>query len=367
MRLNSAVPVLVGPFSGPVHGVSIINNRLRDILRERGLAFRTIDLSPGQWRRGPGYHITRAARTLLGVLHILAGPLTARRKCYVMSVDGGAGLIYNVALALAARLTGQAMLLYHHSSHYVQHDSALMRTLLAAVGKVPHVFCSKKMASLFFERYRVKGSIILINNAAWVTRFRGTPNRSDGGIRLGFLGALTLEKGVTRAIETLRAIRKLGATVELVLAGATPGAAVQDLIEAAQREFGPLVVCRGVLRDQDKTEFFAGLDYFLFPSLYRHETQSLVVPEALSAGVPVIAFDHRFVGEVLGDGGLLVSPSESFANRAADWIVAGKNADIARRSAARRQFDKDQTEAAGQVDRLIAWSLGGEVDGLAAD
>src|SRR5438874_10660605 len=101
MGLNSAVPVLVGPFSGPIHGLSIINNKLRDVMRERGMPYRTIDLSPGQWRRGPGYHLTRAGRTVLGLLHTLVGPLASKRRRYVMSVDGGPGLAHNIALALA--------------------------------------------------------------------------------------------------------------------------------------------------------------------------------------------------------------------------------------------------------------------------
>ncbi len=179
--------------------------------------FRTIDLSPGRWRRSPFYHLTRAARTVSGVLRILAGPLTAECRRYIMSVDGGLGLAYNIALALAARLTGQAMLLYHHSSRYVQDDSVLMRMLLIAAGNVPHVFCSPRMASLFFDRYRVNGSTILINNAAWVASVPKVGKRREGGIRLGFLSALTVEKGVGRAIETLRMIHSQG------VAGSAPG------------------------------------------------------------------------------------------------------------------------------------------------
>jgi glycosyltransferase involved in cell wall biosynthesis len=365
MGPKSAVPVLVGPFSGPVHGVSIINNQLREVMRERGAVFRTIDLSPGRWLWSPFYHLTRAARAVRGVLRILAAPLAAQRRRYIMSVDGGLGLAYNIALALAARLTGQAILLYHHSSRYVQDDSTLMRILLIAAGNVPHVFCSPRMASLFFDRYRVNGAAILINNAAWVASFPKAGERPEGRIRLGFLSALTVEKGVGRAIETLRMIRNQGVAAELVLAGEVTSAEVCDLIGEASREFGPLLVCPGVLQGRGKADFFAGLDYFLFPSLYGHETQSLVVPEALSAGVPVIAFDHRFVGEVLGDGGLLVSPSEPFADKAAQWIVAGKETGDQRRRAACHQFTKEHTEAAGQVDRLVAWSLGDEAGGSA--
>jgi glycosyltransferase involved in cell wall biosynthesis len=113
-----------------------------------------------------------------------------------------------------------------------------------------------------------------------------------------------------------------------------------------------------LLQGRESDAFRAELDYFLFPSLYPHETQSLAVPEALAAGVPVVAYDHRFVGEVVGKGGLLISPAEDFAVRAADWIQQEAGNLEERRSRARQQFQTNRTEAAGQVDSLIAWSLG---------
>jgi glycosyltransferase involved in cell wall biosynthesis len=355
------LPVLVGPFSGPVQGVSIIGNALRAVMESRGLTPAVIDLSPGWRARGLSYHAVRAARTACGLAGIFGAVLTGSRRRYVMNLDGGAGLIYNIALTLALRLTGQPVLFYHHSSQYVLKDSALMRLLLRLAGKTPQVFCSEKMARQFLQRYGVQGETLIINNAAWVPP---APDRAvrvaDGRLRLGFLSALSLEKGLGRAIETLRTLRRRGLAAELALAGAVSDPQVQALVAQAQQEFGGALTMHGVLHGRDKTDFLSSLDYFLFPSLYPHETQSLVVPEALSAGVPVIAFDHRFVGEVLGDGGLLVPPGENFSIAAADWIITGQGAEDARRRRARGQFEAGRREAVGQVDHLIAWSLGAE-------
>lgn len=353
------LPVLIGPFSGPVQGVSIIANALRAKMESRGLAPAIIDLSPGWRRRGPGYHAVRAARTAGGLARILGAGLTGRRRRYVMNLDGGAGLIYNIALTMCLRLTDQPLLFYHHSSQYVLKNSALMRLLLRLAGKAPQVFCSEEMARLFWQRYSPQGERLIINNAAWVTLAPDPAGRAtDGSLRLGFLSALSLEKGVARAIETLRTLRGRGTAAELALAGAVSDPQAQALVAQARQEFGAALIVRGVLQGQAKADFLASLDYLLFPSLYPHETQSLVVPEALSAGVPVIAFDHRFVGEVLGDGGLLVPGGDNFCKSATDWILAGGDAREARRRRARDQFQAGHREAAGQVDRLIAWSLG---------
>ena len=356
---SCVLPVLIGPFSGPVHGVSIINNALCAIMRARGVAPAIIDLSPGLRARGPAYHAARLGRTGWGVLRVLGARLAGPRRRYVMHLDGGGGLFYNIVLALALRVTGQAVLFYHHSSHYVLADSRLMRVALRVAGGAPQLFCSEKMAGLFSQRYRPRGETLVINNAAWIAPIAGAPRRDrQGSLRLGFLSALSLDKGVGRAIETLRTLRRRGVPAELALAGAISDARVRDLLDMAGREFGPALSVLGMVQQAEKDAFLAGLDYFLFPSLYPHETQSLVVPEALSAGVPVIAYDHRFVGEVVGEGGILIPSSADYAGNAADWIEAGGDALDERRGRARRQFAAERQEAAGQVDRLIAWSLG---------
>jgi glycosyltransferase involved in cell wall biosynthesis len=187
----------------------------------------------------------------------------------------------------------------------------------------------------------------------------GTGRPGNGRpFRLGFLSALSLEKGLGRAIDTLRILCQRGANVELAVAGAASDPAARRLLDEAGAEFGSALLVRGLLQGRESDAFRAELDYFLFPSLYPHETQSLAVPEALSAGVPVIAYDHRFVGEVVGKGGLLVQPAADYGAAAADWIEAGHGALEEWRRRAREQFQASRTEAAGQVDRLMAWSLG---------
>jgi glycosyltransferase involved in cell wall biosynthesis len=355
----AAIPVLVGPFPGPVHGVSVINAKLEERMRARGQAAVRIDLSPGGWSRGVAYHLTRGWRVLGGIFRILMAPLQGSRR-YVMSVDGGFGLVYNGLLALAARLTGQPMLLFHHSSRYVMDDSAAMRTLLTITGgRAPHVFCSERMATLFRARYGWTGPALIVGNAAWVDPSEAGQG-SPGGLCLGFLSTLTLQKGLGWAIATLAAARARGLAAELVLAGPLVDQDARTLLDGAQLEFGSALRFLGVVTGADRTAFYGGLDVFLFPSLYPHETQSLVVPEALAAGTPVVAYDHRFVGEVLGGGGKLIPETDDFVDPAVDFVAAGSDPDLRRlrRAAARAQYDRERTRAEGQIEQLIDWACG---------
>jgi glycosyltransferase involved in cell wall biosynthesis len=353
--MNENTATIVGSFPPPVHGVSTINQALFDLLRIRGVPVSKIDLSPGQSRWWT-YHPMRVFRVILGAYRILSAASGAERR-YLMSLDGGSGLLYNVVLALAVRLRKQALLLYHHSSGYIWSDSRCMRLLLKAAGdEAIHVMCSARMWSSFRERYRVQAQGIVVNNSAWVPLpVLGDPKKT-GRLRLGHLSGLTDEKGLGRVIETLRAVHRRNIGAELVLAGAPQDSAAQMTITQAKAEFGDALHYMGVVTGDAKVAFYKDLDYFLFPSLYPHETQSLVVPEALAAGIPVIAYDHRFVGEVLGGGGCLIPADSFFAAAAAEWIVLGNS--IERRTAARAQVESAREEAKGQIDLILGWAAG---------
>lgn len=353
----SCRPVIVGPFPGPLHGVSVIDAQLAERMAGKGLDPERIDLAPASARPGAAYHLGRMWKTLKGALAILS----ASRRRYVMSVDGGLGIFYNLILAKAARAKSQEVLLYHHSTRYVLEDSAPMRRLLAVAGpRAPQVFCSPAMAGMFEARYGARPRLI-VGNCAWVAP--PPQGQGGGGFTLGFLSTLTAEKGLERALATLRAARAAGLKAQLHLAGPVVDAQSQAMLDAAKSEFGSALTVMGVLTGAGKAAFYGGLDVFLFPSLYPHETQSLVVPEALAAATPVIAFDHRFVGEVVGEGGLLIPRGQDFAANALSYIAAGRDEATRqqRRAKALAQYRRERAKAEGQVDRLIDWARGGDL------
>lgn len=360
---EAAIPVLVGPFPKGTFrgGVSATNAKLAEMLAARGLAHECIDLASGRKSKSFVYHLSRLAAALSGAAKILLAP-AGRLRCYEISIDGGGGIAYNVLLAAAARLRRAPMLFYHHSTQYVLADSLLMKMLLWIGGaEATHVICSRRMFDLFRERYRVPDKVLILSNAAWISP-SPVPQSAPAGdcIVLGYIGGLTEGKGVLRALETLEALRRRGVPARIVIAGGGMTEAVRAAIEAAKARFGADVVFLGSISDDEKWRFFAQLDYFLFPTLHPHETQSSVAPEAMSAGVPVVAYDHRFVGEMVGEeGGLLIPTSAHFATVAADWIARepGATARQERRDRARKHYERIYAEAAGGIDMLIARML----------
>ncbi|HWU36017.1 MAG TPA: glycosyltransferase, partial [Candidatus Acidoferrum sp.] len=63
----------------------------------------------------------------------------------------------------------------------------------------------------------------------------------------------------------------------------------------------------GAVSHEDVGEYYRAADLFLFPST--SETQGIVVLEALSVGLPVVAVSSDAAGDLLGDGqgGMLTS------------------------------------------------------------
>jgi glycosyltransferase involved in cell wall biosynthesis len=75
------------------------------------------------------------------------------------------------------------------------------------------------------------------------------------------------------------------------------------------------VVFTGYFDEKDKAALYQGSKIFVFPSLY--EGFGLPPLEAMASGVPVISSNTSSLPEVVGDAGILVSPTDNKA-----WVEA---------------------------------------------
>ncbi len=206
--------------------------------------------------------------------------------------------------------------------------------------------------------------VVSISNAqrkplAWAnwqaTVYHGLPEdqyrfRDRPGTYLAFLGRISREKRVDRAIEIARRIAmplKIAAKVDSV---------DKEYFETTIRPLldGPYTEYLGEIGDGEKDEFLGNAYALLFPIDWP-EPFGLVMIEAMACGTPVIAYRHGSVPELMDDGvtGFVVTQLDD-AVRAAERV-----AEIDRRSC-RQVFEEQFTvsrmarDYVAVYERLIA-------------
>ncbi len=183
--------------------------------------------------------------------------------------------------------------------------SRRQRAFLAAArpGAERIVVPSRFMAS------RVSGAHVLEN---WTASFGVRSARpSDGDVVVGFLGRLSVDKGILVLCEALELLRtRRSGRYRGVLAG---DARLADddgsAIAAAVDRLGDAVVRPGWL---DRLQFANAVDLAVFPSIFP-ESFGLVVAEAMSARLPFVASDVGALPEVGGPGRIYPRPGDATA------------------------------------------------------
>jgi glycosyltransferase involved in cell wall biosynthesis len=124
-------------------------------------------------------------------------------------------------------------------------------------------------------------------------------------VRFGFLGALTPQKGVELLLQSARELPQSAFELRIAGAGTTE---YEAQLKSKSNILRNVSYC-GFVRTE---EFLSEIDVLVVPSLW-HEPQGIVVAEAFSAGVPVIASARGGIPEVVENGttGFLFEPNDA--------------------------------------------------------
>ncbi len=130
-----------------------------------------------------------------------------------------------------------------------------------------------------------------------------------------YLGGFDQRKNVPVLLKAFALLARRQPQVRLVIAGQVP-ARDSPLFPDPRCLTGKLglddkVVFTGWVPEEDKPALLSGATAFVFPSLY--EGFGLPAIEALACGTPVIASNRTSLPEVVGDGGILVEPTDAEA------------------------------------------------------
>lgn len=228
----------------------------------------------------------------------------------------------------------------------IAHLHILPTGLSALAAQIGRLGATTVLVPSRFMATRIPRTHVLENWTEDIT-FRSREHRTDGPLRVGFLGRLTREKGVhVLARAMAEVIARSEREVRLVLAGENRfGSSSDDReIQAALEPFAGNVDRLGWVR---RDEFLDQVDLAVFPSV-AEESFGLVAAEAMARGVPFVISDAGALPEVAG-------PAHSWVARRGDdgalaetiLALIDELDDGGGRLDARRRWEKHFSPAAG--------------------
>jgi glycosyltransferase involved in cell wall biosynthesis len=289
--------LIVGPIPPPVHGAAVITEHVVETLAAQNIRAEGCSTSPHPDARGLRYHLSRLAAYLTCYARILT---SNQIETVYISLSGGWGLIYDFFVVATARLKRCDLILHHHTFHYIVRPSPVLRAIVRIAGtRQRHIALCPTMALRIADIYGARLKQDVISNLTFFD-LPQTPCRAAAGpLRvLGYLSAVSFDKGVDRFLDLMAALRAKGSQVTGLIAGPCADQAVKDYVERRVREIGSVKYLGAVYGD-DKDAFLSSIDVLIFPSRL-NEAQPLVIFEAQAAGAIVAATGQGCVPEMRG-------------------------------------------------------------------
>jgi glycosyltransferase involved in cell wall biosynthesis len=308
--------LFIGLFPPPVNGQRIVTQHMLERLDAIAAVTRyNID----RFRQFGVFSKLLSALAACGVL------VAARMRGYstlYLAPHSGAGLIYSCLIALASRCSGYTLAVHYHSYRNMARYTWLMAAFLAICGpRAMHIVLAPPMARDLRRFYRSARHITVLSNTTFVRPEKVRRAFGSRRLRLGHLSNLSREKGIGIVLDCMRELRARNVDVELWLAGPAEDAETSRLVSEAQEAFGERIRYLGRLDAIDVHRFYSDIDVFLFPTSYEHEAEPLVVVDAISVGVPVIATDRGCIAYLLGITGGCVLNSAEFVPQCVEQIA----------------------------------------------
>lgn len=345
MRSQTASAIVVGPVGSRLAGVSHNARTLIARLSER-CQVTVGETGPATVKTRPiAFHASRLVRNLGTTLAILRHGVLRRGACACIFVDGGLGQFYTILHVTAARLTGQRLVLRHHSFEYVDATRPTFSVIAWVAGRqAMHTMLCPAMDTKLRARYPSIQRSLVLSNASLsppVSPSEATPNLTGSVLTLGFLSNLTREKGLFDVLALARRCVADSVPARFILAGPIDRAEEKLAVDLALQEMPSVLSYVGPVYGDEKSAFFDEIDAFVFPTRYRMEAQPNVLFEAMSHGSTVLSYDRACIGgDVRQNAGFVVDAAKDFVKEAMPKIVA-----LSRRSLEQKRSDKQEVSS----------------------
>jgi glycosyltransferase involved in cell wall biosynthesis len=313
--------LIVGPLPPPLGGVQLVIDLQLHSSLAREFELHVVDTSKRQLRwavenptwKTPLYFLrdfSRLIRTLVRV----------RPDAALVHAASSLSFLRDWVFMVAARLAGAKVICHYHGTLHTWFPSgetrsgrAIGRLLMSAAHRV--IVLSPTYQREMRKAWK-RDDLVWAPNMADVALFRDlsadtpAPWLAPGERAVLFVGRLSAPKGVYDLFDAIPRVIERHPEARFVLVGVAESDAMEAVIraEAERRGLAPRITFLGSLDGRDKAAAFAISQMVVVPSWT--EGFPLVIPEAMAAGLPVIATAVGAIPDFVRDGedGFLISP-----------------------------------------------------------
>lgn len=350
---------LVGMFPPPLHGMSLINEYVRKHISAR-ISPVVVDFSPRNLDRSFMVLFAKIFRVIRCISQFLSYLVAGQVGSVYLGLSGGNGQIYDAIFAGISRMFGRKLYLHHHSYQYLNHFRWLARLLFAISGKKAiHIVACEKMAQDLKRLYPVVTEVRIISGIAALELWNSEVRHRDQIRSIGFLGNISIDKGILEFLDVAAWADQARLPIRFLLAGPFQDEKVRGLVEERVVTLNN-VTCLGAVYGEDKQIFFDSIEVFLLPS--HNESEGLVIHEAMSRGVPVIAYSRGCIEQIISDQvGLRLAPAEDYVAGAVgkikEWLSNPQAFQLASQASLSR-FNEARSLHIKKIDALCAELVG---------
>ena len=296
----------------PVHGVTVVSERVACMLEESGAA--NVER---RWQGGArsltdiGTKNFSKVRELIGLAVSLVSDWVRGRRydaAYLTFTPWSHAAIRDAGLAWLAGLLAPRVLVHLHTEglgEVLQSGSLRARIIRALLRKSELVAITEETAQMA-ERAGLFSRVNRLANMAErpvALEGRGRREReATGAVHCAYLGNYDERKGIYDFVDVIGALKSDGACVTATIAGG-PSRFVtsQNLADyIAGRGLGDDIDVHGFVDDDVKSRLLQEADLFIYPT--RHDHAPLVLLEAMAHGAVPITLDAGGIRSLMGAG-----------------------------------------------------------------
>lgn len=180
------------------------------------------------------------------------------------------------------------------------YDDAAHDKMSLMLKDIDALFCETKMLTEHFKPFTPKAYYAPVFSKRKLTK-PFSPIVNNGILRLCTYSRVCKEKGISTAVEAVKKLNENGVVCTLDIFGEPQSEYVEELKEILKNTES-YINLNDYLSGEHVIDKLSEFDAMLFPTYYSGEGFPIGVIECFKAGVPVIASDWHFNGEIIKNG-----------------------------------------------------------------